>query len=95
MTTHVEHRTTVVQPRFTLLRRFAALLGTRFKAWRAQQIERSEIEALEALGPDVLNDIGVTIVKTGKPPRPIAVCNPHVIAAAVLSTSQSTERGEF
>lgn len=91
MNTHVEHSVVVRPAGQTLLSRLAA----RFKAWRTQQIERAEMEALEALGPEVLDDIGVRIVKTGRPPKSIAICNPHVLAAATLSTARPTERGEI
>jgi uncharacterized protein YjiS (DUF1127 family) len=90
MNTHVEYRT-----RFALFSRLTAMMSAKFKAWRAQQIERLEIEALEALGPELLDDIGVRIVKVGKPPKSIAVCNPYAISVAALSKSQSAEHSEY
>lgn len=95
MNTHVEHRTTVRPGVLALLDKFTALTSAKFKAWRAQRIERAELEALEALGPEVLDDIGVTIMKTGKPPRSMAVCSPHLIATTALYETKSKERGEF
>lgn len=95
MNTHVEHSVVVHPASQPLLSRLAARLSARFKAWRAQQIERAEIEALEALGPEMLDDIGVSIVKSGKPPKSIAVCNPYLIATKALSTAHPTERGEI
>lgn len=95
MNTHVEHSTIARPASSTLLSRLLAKVSARFKAWRAQQIERSEIEALEALGPEALDDIGVTIKKVGKPPKSMAVCNPYLIATKALTSSQHKERGEF
>ena len=95
MNTHVEHRTTVRPGVLVLLDKFNALMIAKFKASRARQIERAELEALEALGPEVLDDIGITVVKTGNPPRPMAVCSPHVIATSALYATQSKERGKF
>jgi hypothetical protein len=80
MNTHVEQRT-----RSTLWSNLASAIVSRFKAWQAQRIERANIEALEALGPEVLDDIGVTIVRDGKRARSIASCNPHAIAMEALS----------
>jgi hypothetical protein len=95
MSTHVEHRAIARPPQLSLFSRFTTWLGAGFKTWRAQQIERANIEALAALGPDLLNDVGVTIHKAGKPPKSIAICNPHLIAMDSLSISKPTERGEF
>lgn len=95
MNTHVEHHTAVRPGVFALLNRFSSLMSARFKDWRARQIERAELEALEALGPEVLDDIGASIAKTGKPPKSMAVCNPYLIATAALSTPHAKERGEF
>lgn len=95
MNTHVDHRAIVRPTGFVLFDKFAARICNRYKAWRARQIERANIEALAALGPELLDDIGVTLQKTGGPPKSIAVCNPHLIAMDSLSMPKPTERGEF
>jgi uncharacterized protein YjiS (DUF1127 family) len=95
MNTHVEHRAVVRPTGFALFDRFAARICNHYKAWRARQIERDNIEALKALGPELLDDIGVTIRKAGTPPKSIAICNPHLIATDALTISKPTERGEF
>ncbi len=95
MNTHAEHHAPVRSGVLALLDKFHALMITTFKTWRAQQIERAELEALEALGPEVLEDIGVSLVETGRPPKSVAVCHPYVIAAGALSATRSKEHGEF
>jgi uncharacterized protein YjiS (DUF1127 family) len=93
MNTHVDHRAIVRPTGFVLFDKFAARVCNMYKAWRVRQIERADVEALEALGPELLDDIGVTLRKQGKPPKSMAVCNPHLIATDALS--KPTERGEF
>jgi hypothetical protein len=95
MNTHVDHRAIVRPTGFALFDKLAARICNSYKAWRARQIERDNIEALEALGPELLDDIGVTVQKAGKPPKSIAICNPHLIATDALTTTKPTERGEF
>jgi hypothetical protein len=95
MNTHVDHRAIVRPTGFVLFDKFAARICNQYKAWRARQIERANIDALAALGPDLLDDVGVAIHKAGKPPKSIAICNPHLIAMDSLSLSKPTERGEF
>jgi uncharacterized protein YjiS (DUF1127 family) len=81
MTTHIEQRTTI-RP---ASRGLASAILVLFKAWRARRIERANIEALEALGPELLDDIGVTIVRDGREVKAFAACNPHAIAMDALS----------
>ncbi|MFZ5676865.1 MAG: hypothetical protein ACOZAM_28215 [Pseudomonadota bacterium] len=95
MNTHVEHRAIVRPTGIALLDRFTARICNLFRAWRVRQTESADIEALEALGPELLDDIGVTIRKGGKPPKSIAVCSPHLIATEALTNFKPTERGEF
>jgi hypothetical protein len=80
MNTHLEQRTGT-----TLWSNLASAIVTRFQAWKAERIERANIEALEALGPEVLDDIGVTIVRGGKQVKAFTSCNPHAIAMEALS----------
>ena len=85
MNTPIEQRTTALPRGFALLSKLQSMICVRYKEWRAQQLARAELEALEALGPDVLDDIGITIVRTNIGPRPIAMCNPHHIALSALT----------
>lgn len=87
MNTHVQSRSG-----FALLSRLRSAIIAGYKTWRAEQAERAALEALEALGPEVLKDIGVTIVKTSNGPTPIAQFNPHLIATRALSEKQPTKR---
>ena len=88
MNTHVEHGT-IRSVRFSIINSLNAML----RAWRIQRLERAQIEALEALGPEVLDDIGVRIVKDGMPPRSAVVSHPYVVAANAFGAS--TKRGEI
>ena len=80
MTTHTEQRASS-----TLWNSLAGAIAAGFRSWRMQRIERANIEALEALGPELLDDIGVSIVRDGKEARSIAFCNPHAIAVSALA----------
>ena len=60
MTMPIEQRTTALPRGFLSKLRF--MICAQYKEWRAQQMARTELEALEALGPDVLDDIGITQV---------------------------------
>jgi hypothetical protein len=94
MTTHVEHGTirSAGLPPFTNL---TAAIRTRFKAWRAQQIERAQIEALEALAPEILDDIGVRIAKAANPPNFIPVFNPYALVVAAVFAPRPADRDEL
>jgi hypothetical protein len=94
MTTHVEHGT-IHSAGFTLLSKLSAAIGAKYKAWRAQQIERAQIEAVKALGPEILEDIGVSFDKGDEPPNLIPVLNPYALVVAALITPQRKERGEL
>ena len=91
MNTPIEQLTTALPRGFALLSKLQSMICARYKEWRAQQMARAELEALEALGPDVLDDIGITIVKTNTGPRPIAMCNPHHIAMSALSAAPTAK----
>jgi len=90
MTMPIEQRTTALPRGFLSKLRF--MICAQYKEWRAQQMARTELEALEALGPDVLDDIGIRIVKTNTGPKPIALCNPHHIALSALSAAAEKPR---
>jgi hypothetical protein len=94
MTTHVEHGT-IHSAGFPLFSNLNAAIRAKFQAWRARQIERAQIEALEALGPEILDDIGVSIVKADKLPKSRALSHPYVIAVTAMCTPHPTERGEL
>ena len=93
MSTHFEHGAirTAGSP---LVRYLAALVRSKLKEWRVQRLERAQIEALEALGPEILDDIGVRIVREGRPSKSMGVCHPYVIAISAMGASKSKERGE-
>lgn len=95
MNTHAKHGAIVRPTGIALFGRITARICNLLKAWRARQIERATLEALEALGPELLDDIGVSIQTTGKPPKSIAVCNPYLIATQAPIESTQAERGEF
>ncbi|WP_119389868.1 hypothetical protein [Taklimakanibacter lacteus] len=84
----VEQRTLIRPAGLTLLGRIWSAVIASFRAWRAERAERMELEALEALGPEILDDIGVRIIRTDNPPKPLASCNPHLIAAMALGASK-------
>jgi len=77
------------------LSRLTAAIWARFQAWREQRAERAQIEALEALGPEVLDDIGIRIVKADKPANFIPVFNPYGIAAATVFAPRPAEGDEL
>ncbi|MGE0241632.1 MAG: hypothetical protein AB7F09_18165 [Parvibaculaceae bacterium] len=93
MNTHGEHGA-IRSAGFLLFNNLTALIGARLKAWRAQRLERAQIAALEALGPEILDDIGVSIVTVGRQPKSMAACHPHLIAATALGASKPTKRDE-
>ena len=75
MTMPIEQRTTALPRGFLSKLRF--MICAQYKEWRAQQMARTELEALEALGPDVLDDIGIRIVRTNTGPKPITAPRRH------------------
>lgn len=86
------HRTAVRPLGARRWQRLVSAIKAGFKSWRADQAEREAIEALEALGPELLDDIGVTIVRDGGGPKSIALCNPHLIATMAMSSSRKSKR---
>jgi uncharacterized protein YjiS (DUF1127 family) len=86
------HRTAVRPVGARRWRRLISAITAGFKTWRADKAERDAIEALEALGPEILDDIGVTIVKEGNEPKSIARCNPYLIATMAMSSSRKSKR---
>lgn len=72
-----------------------ALIEAKYRTWRAQRIERAAIEALQALGPEILEDIGVRILDADKPAGFIPVLNPYAIVAAAVFAPGRREREEI
>lgn len=93
MTTHVEHGT-IRSDGFSLFGNVNAEVRARYKAWRAERARHEQIEALRALGPDILDDIGVSLEKPRDPAHLIAVFNPYAIVVSALYASPPMERGE-
>ncbi|WP_119272008.1 hypothetical protein [Taklimakanibacter deserti] len=94
MATHVEHGT-IRQAGSPLFTHLAAALRAKVKAWRAQRIERAQTEALKALDPEVLDDMGVSFGKDDKAPFFLPVVNPYAIVVTALMTSRPTDRPEL
>jgi len=94
MNTHVEHGM-IRSAGFPLFGNLSAVIKAKFKAWRAQRIERVQIEALKALDPEVLDDIGVSFGKGDKAPFFLPVVNPYAIVVAALIASRPQDRGEL
>jgi len=69
----------------TFLDRLAAWATLKYEACRARMLAIEAQEALKAMSPELLDDIGVNIDKTGNPVIKIASQNPHVIAAAIFT----------
>ena len=90
MTMHVEQ--SAIRPPFSSL---AAAIRAKFKAWRERQAERAQIEALEALGPEILEDMGVRISAADKPANFIPAFNPYGIVAAAVFAPRPAERDEL
>jgi hypothetical protein len=93
MNTHSEHGT-IRSSGFLAFDHFTAMIRTKVKAWREQRAERALIEQLEALGPEVLDDIGVKIEGNRKTPKHLTIGHPYVIAATALGASHPKEHGE-
>jgi hypothetical protein len=68
----------------TFLDKFAAWARLKYEACRAHMLAIEAQEALKAMSPELLDDIGASIDKTGNPVAKIASQNPHVLAAAVF-----------
>ena len=94
MTTHVEHGT-IRSAGFSLFSNLNTEIRTRYKAWRAERARHEQIEALRALGPEILDDIGVSLEKSDDPSKFIAVFNPYAIVVSALYASTPTKRDEF
>ncbi len=90
MTVHLEQ--SAIRPPFSGL---AAAIREKFRAWREQRVERCQIEALQALGPEVLEDFGAKILAAEKPTNFIPVMNPYGIVAAAIFAPRQPEREEF
>jgi uncharacterized protein YjiS (DUF1127 family) len=93
MTTHFEQGE--IRSAGSPFANLSAVIRAKFKAWREQRVERAQIEALEALGPEVLDDIGVRIVNAEKPANFVPVLNPYAIVVAALFAQGPTKRDEF
>lgn len=93
MTMHVDRSVVIRPPGATFFGRLMSFASAELRAWRAQRIERANFEALQALAPELLDDIGVKIVTTGRPVKSMATCHSHVIAATLFA-AQPTKRGE-
>ncbi len=72
----------------TPLGRLAAWFNAKWEARRARLAEEDAVEFLRAMEPKLLDDIGVDIIKLGKPPAKVEDQNPHVIATLVLTPSR-------
>jgi uncharacterized protein YjiS (DUF1127 family) len=92
MGTHGE-QVTIRPAGFLLIGHLAAALRAAVRAWRDERRERAEIAALEALGPEMLDDIGVTIRRAGRRPRAVAAAHPHVIAIGALGAMAPKDSG--
>ena len=66
------------------LRRLAAWVELKRETYRTRRRETEAREALKAMSPELLDDIGVALDATGDPVIKFASQNPHVIAAEVL-----------
>jgi hypothetical protein len=87
MTMHVEQGG-IRSVRYPAFSNLSAVIRVKFREWRAQRMERAQIQALEALGPEILDDIGVRIEKAERPLNFIPVVNPYgILAAAVFRTT--------
>jgi hypothetical protein len=93
MSTHFDHGA-ISSAGFPLFHKLSAMMRSKLKEWREQRLERAQIEALEALSPEILDDIGVRIVREGRPSKSMAVCHPYVIAIGAMGASNPKERGE-
>lgn len=69
----------------TYLSRLAAWARLKYEAYRKHRLEIEAREALRAMSPELLDDIGVKIDDSGKPVPTFACQNPHVIATEALT----------
>jgi uncharacterized protein YjiS (DUF1127 family) len=72
---------------FTPLSRFAAWAKLKHEAYRKRRREIEALEALKAMSPELLDDIGVSLDQSGKPMETAATQHPYVIATEVLTLS--------
>jgi len=72
----------------TRLSKLAAWVRLKQEAYRARRREIEALEALKAMSPELLDDIGVVIDKSGKVVPQAANQHPYVVAAEVLTLSQ-------
>jgi hypothetical protein len=87
MNTQVERLASRRSPRvlgLAFLDKLAAWAALKYEAYRARRLAIDTQEAFRAMSPDLLDDIGVNIDKTGNPLVSAASQNPHVIAAEAL-----------
>lgn len=62
----------------------AAWARLKYEAFRARRREIEAREALMALSPELLDDIGVKVDDAGKPSPSFASQNPHLLAMEAL-----------
>jgi hypothetical protein len=92
MTMHIEQG--AIRSAYPLFGNFSAVMRAKFKAWRAQRIERAQIEALAGLDPGILDDIGISVVNADKPFLP--VLNPYgIVADALFAPRKRNVSSEF
>lgn len=71
----------------TPLSRLAAWAKVKHEAYRKRRREIEALEALKAMSPELLDDIGVSLDKAGKPVERAATQHPYVIATQALTLS--------
>jgi hypothetical protein len=69
---------------FTYLKKLAAWVELKREAYRAHRHEMELRDALRALSPELLKDIGVALDATGDALLDLATRNPHVIVSNIL-----------
>jgi hypothetical protein len=69
----------------TYLSGLAAWARLKYEAYCRYRLEIEAREALRAMSPELLDDIGVKIDASGKPVQPFASHNPHLIATEALT----------
>jgi uncharacterized protein YjiS (DUF1127 family) len=68
---------------FTYLKKLAAWVEQKRQAHRAYRHEMELRETLKAMGPELLNDIGVALDANGEPVLELANRNAHVIVTNI------------
>jgi hypothetical protein len=94
MTTHVEHGA-IRSVGYPSSGNFAQAIWASFKAWRQERRERAEIEAVAALDPQILDDIGAGIAKAERPSSFVPVLNPYAIVVDAVFAPRPAERDEL